>query len=80
MSAFGPKPTYLHLPLAAPMSMLPMGLVPGANCMPEDRVDRRLAAIFAGENYETFFCSLEESFFCSLEDESRLGGCSLRSW
>src|SRR5262245_52116757 len=42
----------------------------------------------AEKNYETFFCSseeasfcsLEESFFCSLDDESRLGGCSLRSW
>ena len=30
MSAFGPERTYLHLPLAAPMNMLPMGLVTGA--------------------------------------------------
>jgi len=66
--------------VSGPDEYAPYGFGSGGDCMPEDRVDPRLAAIFAGKNYETFFCSLEEAFFCSLEDESRLGGCSLRSW
>src|SRR5262249_15159818 len=47
MSPSDPKRICRPLPLAAPMSMLPHRFGSGGNWMPEDRVDRRLAAIFA---------------------------------
>src|SRR5262249_15956336 len=49
MSPSDPKRICRPLPLAAPMSMLPHRFGSGGNWMPEDRVDRRLAAIFAGD-------------------------------
>src|SRR4029434_3901130 len=44
------------------MSMLPVSLVSGGDHMPEERVDRRLAAIFAGDiaNYSRLMSTDEE--------------------